>query len=80
MNERFKNRRKLRAISEDLEIILIQKPTLLEHLVTQYLSKSSGTHTHTHTHMSTHTRCTSVKLVAARYLHDFFFSFPPSEL
>ncbi len=71
MNERFKNRRKLRAISEDLEIIHIQKPTLLEHLVTQYLSKSSGTHTHTH--MSTHTRCTSVKLVAARYLHEFFF-------
>ncbi len=52
MNERFKNRRQLGAISEDSEIIHIQKPTLLEHLVTQYLSKSSGTHTHTcaHTH------------------------------
>jgi len=51
MNERFKNHRQLKDISEDSRIIHIQKPTLLEHLVTQYLSKSSNTHTHTHIHM-----------------------------
>jgi len=48
MNERFKNHRQLKAISEGSQIIHIQKPTLLEHLVTQYLSKSSGTHIHIH--------------------------------